>query len=253
MYRSRGQSVDPAATSRLARPSLYAPPMDDKLIQFVDHARAKGLDHATIRQLLVSAGWRDKDIAEVICAHDLEMPIPEPARATSTRARGGSRTASPWPRRAREAFLHLLTFGALFTWTTTLVLLLFAYIDFALPDPAWRISETFRESILSIMRGQLATLIVSFPVFLILWHYLLGEVRRDPEKTKGAIRRWLAYLTLFVGAIAMAGDVMTLIYFMLEGQLTTRLVLKSTALFLISGSLVVYLALTLRSEADKAT
>ena len=41
---------------------------------------------------------------------------------------------------------------------------------------------------------------------------------------------------------------MTLIYFLLEGQLTLRLLLKTAVLFLIAGSLVLYLAFTLRSE-----
>ncbi len=31
--------------------------MDEKLIRFVDHAREQRMDYATIRQLLVSAGW----------------------------------------------------------------------------------------------------------------------------------------------------------------------------------------------------
>ena len=30
--------------------------MDEKLIRFVGHAREKGMDHATMRRLLVSAG-----------------------------------------------------------------------------------------------------------------------------------------------------------------------------------------------------
>ena len=42
---------------------------------------------------------------------------------------------------------------------------------------------------------------------------------------------------------------MTLIYYLLEGQLTARFVLKAAVLFLIAGSLVLYLAYTLRSEA----
>ena len=60
--------------------------MNESLIQFVDHAREKGMDHATIRQLLVSAGWKDKDVAEVFCSRDLELPIPELCVARRIRA-----------------------------------------------------------------------------------------------------------------------------------------------------------------------
>ena len=146
--------------------------MDEKLIRFVDHARDKGMDHATIRHLLMSTGWKEKNIAEVFCMRDLELPIPEPTGVGT----------------ARDAFFHLLTFTALYTWATSLILLYISYIDFALPDPAWRTSYDAMEAALSNIRASLAALLVSFPIFLILWHFLLREVRRHPEKAKGESR-----------------------------------------------------------------
>ncbi len=222
--------------------------MNENLIRFVDHARDKGMDHATIRLLLLSSGWKEKDVADAFCTRDLELPIPKPAVVGSARPRG--RRVSVWPRRARDAFIHLLTFGALYTWATSLILLFFTYIDFAFPDPAWRTSQAELEGALSLIRAQLAIVTVSFPIYLALWHFLLREVRRDPEKAKGSIRRWLGYLTIFVGALTLSGDVMTLLYYLLEGQLTVRLLLKAAVLFLIAGSLVLYLARTLRSETQ---
>ena len=225
--------------------------MDEKLIQFVDHARDKGMDYATIRQLLLSAGWKEKAVAEVFCTLNLEVPIPNPPARASVGPR--SRPESVWPRRAREAFFHLLTFGALYACVTSLIVLFFTYLDFAFPDPAWRTSYAQLVEAMSIIRAQIAILIVSFPVFLILWHFLLREVRRDSDKAKGAIRRWLVYLTIFVGALSLSGDVMILIFSLLEGQLTVRLLLKSVVLFLIAGSLVLYFAFTLRSETKTET
>ena len=86
--------------------------MNENLIRFVDHAREKGMGHATIRQVLLSAGWKDKDVAEVFCTRDLEMPIPKPIAVAPVRTPAMRRTGSVWPRRARDAFFHLLTFGA---------------------------------------------------------------------------------------------------------------------------------------------
>lgn len=225
--------------------------MDEKLIQFVDHAIKQGMDHATIRQLLLSAGWKDKDIADVFCTRDLELPIPEPPRVGLAPARSQRRPGVQ--RKARDAFLHLLTFGSLYIWSTSVILLLLAYVDFAFPDPAWRTSYSQLQGILSIMRFQLAIVIVAFPIYLIMWNFLLREVRRHPETGKGVLRRWLGNLSLFIGAITLSGDVMTLIYFLLEGQLTVRFVLKAAVLFVIAGGLVGYLALTLRSEARAET
>ena len=60
--------------------------MDEKLVQFVDHARDKGMDHATIRQLVLSTGWKENGVAEVSCTRELELPIPVPTAVGSTRA-----------------------------------------------------------------------------------------------------------------------------------------------------------------------
>ena len=125
----------------------------------------------------------------------------------------------------------------------------FTYIDFAWPDPAWRTSHVAVREALSIIRAQVAIVIVAFPVYVILWHFLLREVHRNPEKARGGIRRWMGYLAIFVGALTLSGDIITLIYLMLEGQLTARLMMKTAILFLIAGSLVIYLVLTLRGES----
>ncbi len=152
--------------------------MDENLIRFVDHASDKGMDHATIRQLLLSAGWKDEDIAEVFCTRDLELPIPQPAGVVSARARGIRRPGVP--RKARDAFLNLLTFGSLFVWSTSVIMLLLTYLDFAFPDPAWRTSYSQLQEILSIIRVQLAMVIVAFPIFQFMWKYLLRVLGRNP-------------------------------------------------------------------------
>ena len=77
--------------------------MSEELIRFIDHARDRGLDLGTIRQLLVSAGWQEKEIAEVFCARELEMPIPGPPRIAAPRGKAKRRQGSVWPRRARDA------------------------------------------------------------------------------------------------------------------------------------------------------
>ena len=70
----------------------------------------------------------------------------------------------------------------------------------------------------------------------------------DVEKAKSAIRRALGYLSIMVGALTLSGDAMTLIFYLLEGELTVRLLAKTLVLFLIAGSLVLYLGFTMRSE-----
>jgi hypothetical protein len=210
--------------------------MDERLTRFVDQARQRGLDHAAIYLLLRSSGWKERQIAEALAARDVALPIPE-------RAGMGS---------ARDAFLHLVAFTALYASAISLVLLVFRYIEFWFPDPAMRSSTYEVEFALSGIRAQIATLIVSYPLFLLAWSYLLREIRRAPEKAKSGIRRWLSFLSLFVGAVTIMTDVICVVYFLVEGDLTVRFLLKVLALLVITGSIFLYLSLVLRSESEAA-
>ena len=131
-----------------------------------------------------------------------------------------------------------------------LIFLLFTYIEFAFPDPAARTSDYAIEGALSGIRASLATLIVSYPLFLLVWWFLLRDVRTSVEKAKSGVRRWLSFLSLFVGAVTIMADVITVVFYLVEGDLTVRFLLKVIALFLVTGGLFIYLALTLRSEGE---
>jgi hypothetical protein len=211
--------------------------MDETLQLFIDHARQRGIELSTVFLLLRSSGWKEREIAAALAARELALPIPE---------RAGVGTA-------RDAFFHLLAFSALYAWVIALIFLLFTYIEFAFPDPARRASSYEIEAALSGLRASLATVIVSFPLFLAVWSFLLREVRRHPEKAKAGVRRWLGSLSLFVAAVTMLTDVICVVYYLVEGDLTVRFLLKVLALLVVTGGVFVYLALVLRSEGETGT
>jgi hypothetical protein len=207
--------------------------MSNELSSFIEHAREKGMDHATIRMLLLSAGWKEKDVIEALAKTSLEMPIPAPPD------RGG----------AREAFFHLLTFAAFYTSIIAVVLLLFRYVNRLFPDAAMlQRSEAWD---LTAIRWSLAFVIVSFPWFLWLSRALLREMQAHPERSWSGTRRWLTYLTMFLASIALGGDVITLVFRLLEGELSTRFVLKVLVVLVIAGLAFVYYFLSLRMPVDR--
>ncbi len=203
---------------------------DRQLHAFIEHARQKGMDHSTIRMLLLSAGWKEKEIARALTEQALEMPVPVPPDM------GG----------AREAFFHLLAFAGLYTTVIGVVVFFFLYIDRLFPDPAFpnpNASETWE---LKSIRWWVAALIVAFPVLLSLSRFLLREMTLQPEKAQSGIRRWLTYLTLFFAALALGGDLITLIYYLLEDELSTRFVLKVATVLVVAGLTFAYYFLSLR-------
>lgn len=208
-----------------------------ELRAFITHARQKGMDHATIRMLLLSAGWKDKDIAEAMTSETLELSVPLPPDV------GG----------ARDAFLYLLTFAAFFTTAISSVILIFHYINYLLPDPALEAYSRDYRYAASGIRWGLAAILVAFPMFILLSRFLLKELRRRPEKSASGIRRWLTYFTLLVAGVALASDLITLVYYLLEGELSVRFLLKVLAVFLVAGLTFTYYTLSLRMPPGRTT
>ncbi|MDJ0974543.1 MAG: DUF5671 domain-containing protein [Planctomycetota bacterium] len=209
--------------------------MDESLLEFVAHARDRGVDLPTIRAMLRAGGWKDAQIAEAISAQALELPVPVPPGASS----------------ARDTFFQVLAFTALYTSVISLIVLLFTYVNLAFPDAA-RDSRYVTEWAHGTIRASLAALVVAFPIFLIVWRALLREQARHPDKRGSRVRKGLTYLSLFVGAVTIVSDVITLVYYLFEGELTTRFLLKVAILFVVTGAVFVYLALTLRAEGEAA-
>jgi hypothetical protein len=97
-------------------------------------------------------------------------------------------------------------------------------------------------------RWAVSTLIVAFPVFLFLSSATERGIRLDPAKRQSNVRRWLMYLTVFAAAAVLIGDVITLVYNALGGELTTRFVLKVATIGTIAGTVLGYYLSDLRLE-----
>lgn len=208
--------------------------MNETISQFISHARQKGLDHGTIRQLLLSAGWKDKEIARAIASQGLDLPVPEPG--------GGGNV--------RDSFIYLLCFAALYGVVGSVIAVYFVYLDYLFPDPTDVIPW---EWALSGIRYALAVIVIAFPLFLLLNRVIEHLVHKAPESSKQPIARWLTYLTMFLAAAVGVGDLIALLYFFLDGALQARFVLKAAALLVIAQLILSYYYLAPRETADATT
>ena len=137
---------------------------------------------------------------------------------------------------AKDFFLHIAAIGLLYAGTVAVLNILFRVINHAFPQ----ISDYGYYSSSSIS-FPVATLIVVFPLFLFLANVLRKSYAEDPSRKEYAVRKWLIYITLFVAAAVLAGDLVTLIYFFLDGrELTTAFLLKILAVLLVAGAIFGY-------------
>lgn len=203
------------------------------LSSFIAHARSKGMDHQTIRMLLLSSGWKEKDISEAMASETLSMPVPLPPDAGS----------------ARDAFFHLLSLTTLTSTVISAIFLFFDFVNRLFPDPAF---PNYSDDVSSV-RWELAVLFVSFPLFLWMSRLLQKEYARHQEKLASGVRRWLTYLILFVTACTLVGDVITLIFYLLQGEMTVRFLLKVAVVLVLAGLPFTYYLRALRLSPESYT
>lgn len=137
----------------------------------------------------------------------------------------------------KDFFLHLLAIIALYMSAASLMTLLFQYINVLFPDPLAYASYT---SIAGFIRYAMATLIIIFPVYILVSKMLNGEYAIMPEKREYKLRKWLVYFTLFVAGITIITDLVVLIYNFLGGDMTSRFALKILVVLLVAGVIFWY-------------
>jgi hypothetical protein len=208
----------------------------DELITFVKEALGRGVPRAEVEHVLRRAGWSAEQVAGAMLAFaDVDFPI-----------------AVPRPRvhvSAREAFMYVVMFTTLYVSAWSLGSLVFEFIDRAFPDPAM---QRYPEFSLAAIRWNLSSLVVAFPVFLYVGSLVARSIRRDPTKRASNIRRNLTYITLFVASCMLLGDVTTLIYNLLGGELTVRFVLKALTVAVIAEVAFAYYVTELRHDERAA-
>ncbi|MEP7087895.1 MAG: DUF5671 domain-containing protein [Gemmatimonadota bacterium] len=183
---------------------------------FVRTALEKGEDRSAISTALASAGWPPKEIASALSAYaDLSfaVPVPRPHASLS----------------ARETFLYLVLFTALYISIWNFGNLLFDFINRTFPDVTQRSYPSFD---LDSIRWDVASLIIAFPVFLWTSNHIGKRLDANPAERLSPVRHWLTYLTLFIAIAVLIGDGITVVYNMLGGELTIRFVLKA---FVVGG------------------
>jgi hypothetical protein len=210
--------------------------MNADLHQFVREALARGLGRDAIRASLGQAGWKPEEIDAALQQWaETDFPVPVPRRMPYLSA--------------QEAFLYLVLFVTLYVTAFNVGVLLFQFIERWLPDPAFTAasygSDRFsREAV----RGAAAALIIAFPVYLFLSALIGRLLAREPEKRGSKVRKWLTYITLFVAALVILGDLTFLVARLLSGELGPRFLAKTVAVFAIAGVVFGHYLVDLRRE-----
>ena len=208
--------------------------MNMQITDFVHESLVRGVSREDIKQGLLKGGWTLKEIHAALDAFvEYDLPVPVPRKRVS---------GSP-----KEAFLYLMLFSALYTAVFSIGSVLFHLINFYLPEPTgwWSIES---------LRYGIASVVVSFPVFLFMRRLISRESSLNPGQRISPVRRWLTYLTLFVASASIVIDTIALIVRFLSGDLPLRFILKVIVVALLAGIVFIhYLRDLRRDEVEPST
>ena len=144
--------------------------------------------------------------------------------------------------------LQVGAFITLYISITAFLTLVFGLINIILPDAAdeyWRIQNN-QEA----MRVALAGLIVFFPTYLLLTR-LVNKARRSTDSLYHTLTKWVVYLSLLVGGLVMLGDLVIVVITYLNGEISSRFLLKAVVLFVTIGSAFWYYSLDAKGHWNK--
>lgn len=137
----------------------------------------------------------------------------------------------------KDVFLHLFSIISLYISAGSFIALLFQYSNVLFPDA---LDYYGAQAAHGSIRWAIASLIIVFPLFMGSVWMLNKGYRENPATRAIRTRKWLIYFTLFAAAVIIAGDLVALVYSVLNGDLTTRFLLKTAVVAFVSGLIFAY-------------
>lgn len=189
------------------------------LARYVRDALSAGQSRDAIKGTLAQAGWSPSEVDGALHGWaDVASPVPVP-RPQATLS-------------ARDFFVYALTFGLLIYASFNLVVLLNALIDLTADGDNSRAARA--------VPWSMAVVIVTLPGYLWLTLRDRRALARDPALYRSSVRKWLIYIALLASAAVMLGDLVYVIYGLLEGDFTLQFLAKAVVVACIAGAIFLY-------------
>ena len=178
-----------------------------------------------IKQNLLLVGWSEEDAGSALVAGLVESGIPAPDRVLSGRGRLASTV---------EVILSLFSFILLGITTSALAVLYYQVINNYFPDPLTA-GYGYSDASASAINYSIAALFIAFPIYVTTMRLWFRRYREDEAKIESKLTKWLTYLVLLVAAITIVGDLVTAVFYFLQGEITARFTLKALTILVTSG------------------
>ncbi len=183
---------------------------EQELYNFITKSLEKKVPAKTIKTTLLKTGWEEKEIDNILdrFTQNAKSNFPIPVK--------------------KKVFLYssfvFFGFNVSLLWTFGISLsLIFSYLNFFFPEGLSVYNSNLR------VTWQVANLIVLLPVLVFM---LKKNTKLETKEGSNSVfKNLINNLVLLILACVLVGDLITFVYYFLDGGITTRFVLKVLVLF----------------------
>ncbi len=147
----------------------------------------------------------------------------------------------------QDFFLYLFCIIGLYVSAIGFINLVFAIIEKYFGDVLFDFNSSTGAKV------AIACLVIFFPIFVWLSKVINKSIKNFPDGANYIIRKILYYFTLFIAGLTIAVDLVTLIFYYLDGEISIRFVLKVLTVLLVGGLIFWHYLYDLRRDLTQVT
>jgi hypothetical protein len=137
-------------------------------------------------------------------------------------------------------FLSLGVLVSLITTIVSFLNLVFEILDKKMPDVLNAVYQFgYNSYAFDSARSSLATLIIVFPIFLILV-YFWKKNDNNLKEYDVILKRWMVYALIFLASVIVLVDLIILVRYFVAGEITLRFILKVLAVIFVAAVSLLY-------------
>ena len=212
--------------------------MDNNQLQsFIDQNRKANIGDSEIKSQLVKSGWNEETVNTALTVGTKSViPVPPPPPNSQP---------GMW-----ISFLYIIMFISLYVSATSFGQTLHYFVDknFTLIQASVNYASSFQETLL---RGYLAAMIVTAPIFIGLFLYLKKQELKIPTIRSFKSRKALIYFTLLITFLISIYRIIRTLFEFLNGEVSISIVLHTAITLGIASAIFIYYLIEVREDRKK--
>lgn len=209
--------------------------MNDALTTYVENRLRAGVVKAEIQEELLAVGWSEEEGIHAYKAALVSSGLPVPVE--------GDRKAYIKKSATVDVIVNFFSFILLSISAFSLGTLFFQVINKFIADPLDTTKNYYwydQSWNIEAIHYAMASLLISYPLYVLTMRIWFKRFREDEGRSESKLTKWLTYLVLLIASVTIVGDLITVVFTFLQGEVTLRFFTKALVIFVIASLIFVF-------------